>query len=197
MLKMQSTAAIGVASSVIKEVILSNAQVPKGKQVALKQRIVRWLVGGMRDWPKDGRRHRGRELVNAPVRSEDVIERVELLRTRMRDQMLISRVMQREVGNIPVTEEELRQRYAREQAQFAVPGQSLRGSSVHLGVEQALRVEALVQGDITGAELVLRTTLEQAPLRQVVLISVVVPFTSIMRGDAVFVARFHPVIAVR
>jgi parvulin-like peptidyl-prolyl isomerase len=46
---------------------------------------------------------------------------VELLRTRMRDQMLISRVMQREVGNIPVTEEELRQRYAREQAQFAVP----------------------------------------------------------------------------
>ena len=37
------------------------------------------LVGGMRDWPKDGRRHRGRELVNAPVRSEDVIERVELL----------------------------------------------------------------------------------------------------------------------
>jgi hypothetical protein len=34
----QSTA-IGVASSVIKEVKLSNAQTPKGKQVALKQRI--------------------------------------------------------------------------------------------------------------------------------------------------------------
>jgi hypothetical protein len=32
-------AAIGVASSVVKEVKLSNAQVPKGKQVALKQRI--------------------------------------------------------------------------------------------------------------------------------------------------------------
>ena len=37
------------------------------------------LVGGMRDWPKDGQRHRGREIVNARIRSEDIIERVELL----------------------------------------------------------------------------------------------------------------------
>jgi parvulin-like peptidyl-prolyl isomerase len=48
---------------------------------------------------------------------------VEQLRTRMREQMLISRVMQREVGAIPVTEEELRQRYAREKERFAVPEQ--------------------------------------------------------------------------
>ena len=37
------------------------------------------LVGGMRDWPKDGRRHRGGKLENARVLREDVIERVELL----------------------------------------------------------------------------------------------------------------------
>ena len=36
------------------------------------------LVGGMRDWPKDGRRHRGREI-DVKIRAEDVIERVELL----------------------------------------------------------------------------------------------------------------------
>jgi hypothetical protein len=37
------------------------------------------LVGGMRDWPRDGRGHRGRALENVPIRAEDVIERVELL----------------------------------------------------------------------------------------------------------------------
>lgn len=37
------------------------------------------LVGGMRDWPKDGKRHRGGEILNAPIRAEETIERVELL----------------------------------------------------------------------------------------------------------------------
>ena len=46
---------------------------------------------------------------------------VEQLRTRMREQMLINRVMQREIGNIPITEEELRRRYAQEQERYAVP----------------------------------------------------------------------------
>jgi len=48
---------------------------------------------------------------------------LEQLRTRMREQMLINRVMQREVGNVPITAEELRQRYAREQSRFRVPEQ--------------------------------------------------------------------------
>jgi DNA-binding XRE family transcriptional regulator len=33
----------------------------------------------MRDWPKDGKRHSGGSLTQAPIRSEDIIERVELL----------------------------------------------------------------------------------------------------------------------
>jgi len=48
---------------------------------------------------------------------------VDQLRARLREQMLVNRVMQREIGNIPITEEELRQRYAREQARFRVPEQ--------------------------------------------------------------------------
>lgn len=36
------------------------------------------LVGGMRDWPKDGKRHRGGEILNAPIRTEEAVERVEL-----------------------------------------------------------------------------------------------------------------------
>ena len=46
---------------------------------------------------------------------------VEQLRARMREQMLINRVMQREIGNIPITEEELRRRYAQEQERYSVP----------------------------------------------------------------------------
>ena len=37
------------------------------------------LVGGMRDWPKDGKRHRGGGIPRAMVRAEEEIERVELL----------------------------------------------------------------------------------------------------------------------
>lgn len=37
------------------------------------------------------------------------------LRARLRDTIIINRVLSREVGNFPITEEELRQRYAREQ----------------------------------------------------------------------------------
>lgn len=37
------------------------------------------LVGGMRDWPKDGKRHRGGGIERAMVRAEEEIERVELL----------------------------------------------------------------------------------------------------------------------
>ena len=48
---------------------------------------------------------------------------VDQLRARIREQVLIDRVMQREIGNVPVTEEELRQRYAREQTRFRVPEQ--------------------------------------------------------------------------
>ena len=46
---------------------------------------------------------------------------VDQLRGRMREQMLINRVMSREVGNVPITEEELRQRFAREQDSYRVP----------------------------------------------------------------------------
>jgi hypothetical protein len=37
------------------------------------------LVGGMRDWPQDGRRHRGAPMDNVPAHTEDAITRVELL----------------------------------------------------------------------------------------------------------------------
>lgn len=36
------------------------------------------LVGGMRDWPKDGKRHQGADIVDAPIRTEEAVERVEL-----------------------------------------------------------------------------------------------------------------------
>lgn len=37
------------------------------------------LVGGMRDWPKDGKRHRGDAIESRIVRDGDTIERIELL----------------------------------------------------------------------------------------------------------------------
>jgi hypothetical protein len=37
------------------------------------------LMGGMRDWPKDGERHRGAALATRTVRDGDAIERIELL----------------------------------------------------------------------------------------------------------------------
>ena len=61
------------------------------------------------------------------------------LRGRMREQMLINRVMSREVVNVPVTEEELRQRFAREQDNYRVPEQ------VHL--EHLVFPVGLEQGD--------------------------------------------------
>lgn len=46
---------------------------------------------------------------------------MERLRQRIRDSMLINYVMSREVGNIPITEEELRQRYERDRERFRTP----------------------------------------------------------------------------
>lgn len=48
------------------------------------------------------------------------------LKRRMRDTMLVNRVLGHEVGDLPVTEEELKQRYEREKSQFEIP------ESVHL-----------------------------------------------------------------
>jgi len=45
------------------------------------------------------------------------------LRTRMHDQMMINRALSREMGSVPVTEEELRQRYEREKKNYGVPEQ--------------------------------------------------------------------------
>jgi len=58
-------------------------------------------------------------------------------------------------------------RYPEHQVQFAAPGQVLRGSSVRLAAGQLIRVEAQVQGDVTGAELVLRSAPGLEPLSQV------------------------------
>jgi M6 family metalloprotease-like protein len=58
-------------------------------------------------------------------------------------------------------------RYPEHQAQFAVPGQPLRGASARVVAGQAARVEAQIQGDITGAELVLRSVPDLAPLAEV------------------------------
>ena len=46
---------------------------------------------------------------------------LEQLRSRMRDTIAMNRVLSREVGSLPVTDEELRQRYANEKARFATP----------------------------------------------------------------------------
>ncbi len=43
------------------------------------------------------------------------------LRARLRDTMIVNRVLSREVGNFPITEEELRQRFAREQELYREP----------------------------------------------------------------------------
>jgi parvulin-like peptidyl-prolyl isomerase len=62
---------------------------------------------------------------------------VDQLRARLRDQMLINRVMSREVGNVPITEEELRQRFAREQDNYRVPEQvQLEHLVFPIGLEQ-------------------------------------------------------------
>ncbi|MFH1175848.1 MAG: peptidyl-prolyl cis-trans isomerase [Acidobacteriota bacterium] len=46
---------------------------------------------------------------------------LEQLRNRMRDSMLMNRALSREVGNLPITDEELRQRFAREQDNYRIP----------------------------------------------------------------------------
>jgi len=43
------------------------------------------------------------------------------LRDRLRDTILVRRVLAKEVGPLPITEEELRQRYEREKASFTIP----------------------------------------------------------------------------
>ncbi len=43
------------------------------------------------------------------------------LRDRLRDTILVRRVLAREIGSLPITEEELRQRYEREKDSFAMP----------------------------------------------------------------------------
>lgn len=48
---------------------------------------------------------------------------MERLRQRIRESMLINYVMSREVGSLPITEEELRQRYQRDRERFRVPEQ--------------------------------------------------------------------------
>lgn len=48
---------------------------------------------------------------------------VERLRQRIRESMMVNYVMSREIGTIPLTEEELRQRYARDREMFRVPEQ--------------------------------------------------------------------------
>jgi parvulin-like peptidyl-prolyl isomerase len=48
------------------------------------------------------------------------------LKTQLRDSILVNRLLRREVGDLPITEEELRQRYAREKDQFLI------GERVHL-----------------------------------------------------------------
>ncbi len=58
-------------------------------------------------------------------------------------------------------------RYPEHQVQFAVPGQSLRGSSARVNAGQTARVEVQIQGDITGADLVLRSVPDLAPLAEI------------------------------
>ncbi len=48
---------------------------------------------------------------------------LEQLRRRMHDQMLINRALSREMGSLPITEEELRKRYERDKSNYGVPEQ--------------------------------------------------------------------------
>ncbi len=45
----------------------------------------------------------------------------ERLRSRLRDSIMVNRTLAREVGNLPITEEELRQRYQKDKEEFRVP----------------------------------------------------------------------------
>jgi peptidyl-prolyl cis-trans isomerase SurA len=51
---------------------------------------------------------------------------LETLKARLRDATLVQRLLSREVGDLPITEEELRQRYERDKAKFMI------GERVHL-----------------------------------------------------------------
>jgi parvulin-like peptidyl-prolyl isomerase len=46
---------------------------------------------------------------------------VQMMRERMRETITMNRLLSREVGTLPVTEEELRQRYERDKEQFRLP----------------------------------------------------------------------------
>ncbi|MCC7262458.1 MAG: VCBS repeat-containing protein [Candidatus Latescibacteria bacterium] len=61
-------------------------------------------------------------------------------------------------------------RYPEHQVQFATPGQVLRGTSARLVAGQTARVEVQIQGDVTGAELVLRSLPELTPLAEVAMV---------------------------
>ncbi len=51
---------------------------------------------------------------------------LDLLRSRIHDNILVNRLLRKEVGDLPITQEELRQRYEKEKDQFAI------GERVHL-----------------------------------------------------------------
>ncbi|HVN75371.1 MAG TPA: peptidyl-prolyl cis-trans isomerase [Thermoanaerobaculaceae bacterium] len=51
---------------------------------------------------------------------------LDMLRSRIHDSILVNRLLRKEVGDLPITEEELRQRYEREKGQFTI------GERVHL-----------------------------------------------------------------
>ncbi|MFI5167436.1 MAG: peptidyl-prolyl cis-trans isomerase [Thermoanaerobaculales bacterium] len=46
---------------------------------------------------------------------------IDQLRSRVRDTILVNRILSKEVGTLPITEEELRQRYEREKETFRIP----------------------------------------------------------------------------
>lgn len=59
------------------------------------------------------------ETFNAMLRQTGLD--LERLRARMHDTIAMNRVLSREVGTVPVTDEELRQRYSQEKDRFAIP----------------------------------------------------------------------------
>jgi peptidyl-prolyl cis-trans isomerase SurA len=77
---------------------------------------------------------------------------LEELRNRMRDQMLINRVLSREMGNVPITEEELRQRYEREKSNYSVPERvHLQHLVFSVGAGDEARVRASAQRLVQAA----------------------------------------------
>jgi parvulin-like peptidyl-prolyl isomerase len=67
------------------------------------------------------------------------------LRSRMHDTILVRRVLAREVGSLPLTEEEVRQRYEREKNSFVIP-ERLHLQHIVLSVAADRRDEAAKRG---------------------------------------------------